>query len=115
MAGTLSTVTVVDTRGSLVGWQATVALQSLSGVPATDLARARLCVSPGPATAVSGRQPEVRTGRAACGGADEPFTFFFAPPNGGGGTFDDTARVTLRLPSVQDTGSVTATLAIAVH
>jgi hypothetical protein len=40
---------------------------------------------------------------------------FFAPPNGGGGTFDDTGRVTLQLPSAQEAGSITATLAVAVH
>ncbi len=42
-------------------------------------------------------------------------TLFFAPPNGGGGTFDDTGRVTLQLPSTRGTDPVTATLAVAVH
>jgi hypothetical protein len=111
----LSTVTVVDARGSLVGWQATVTLQSLDGVPAADLAQARLCVSPGAAVAVAGRQSEVRTGRDACGGANDPLTLFFAPPDGGGGTFDDTGLVTLHVPNDAGTGSVAATLSVAVH
>ncbi len=111
----LSTVTVVDARGSLVGWQATVSLQSLNGVPAASLGHARLCVSPGGAVAVSGRQSEVRAGKDACGNADDPLTLFYAPPNGGGGTFDDTGPVTLHLPRAPGTSSVTATLAVAVH
>jgi hypothetical protein len=111
----LSTVTVVDARGSLVGWQATLTLQSLSGFSPADLARARLCVHPGAALAVSGRQSEVRAGKDACGSLDDPRPLFFAPPNGGGGTFDDTGQITLRLPSLQDTGSITATLGVAVH
>jgi hypothetical protein len=111
----LSTVTVVDARGSLVGWQATISLQSLNGLPAADLAQARLCVTPGAAVAVAGRQSEVRNGRDACSGADNPLILFFAPPNGGGGAFDDTGRVTLQLPSFPGTDSVAATLAVAVH
>jgi hypothetical protein len=108
-------VTVVDARGSLVGWQATLTLQSLSGFSPADLARARLCVHPGAALAVSGRQSEVRAGKDACGSLHDPRTLFFAPPNGGGGTFDDTGQITLRLPSLQDIGSITATLGVAVH
>jgi hypothetical protein len=111
----LSTVTVVDARGSLVGWQATVTLQSLNGVSPAVLAQAQLCVRPGAAVAVSGRQSEVRAGKDTCGSVDDPLTLLFAPPNGGGGTFDDTGRVTLHLPTAPGTGSVTATLAIAVH
>jgi hypothetical protein len=111
----LPTVTVGDARGSLVGWQATVTLQSIDGVSPADLAQAQLCVSPDAAVAVTGRPSEVRTGRDACGSAGAPLTLFFAPPNGGGGTFDDTGRVTLQLPSAQEAGSITATLSVAVH
>ena len=113
----LSSVMVVDARGSLVGWQATVSLQSITGVSPADLARARVCVRPGSPIAVSGIHSEVKAGKDACGSADDPLTLFLAPPNGGGGTFDDTGRLTLHLPSAPatGTGSVTATLAVAVH
>ena len=111
----VSTVTVVDARGSLVGWQATVTLRSLNGVTPTELAQARLCVSPDAVVTVAGRTSEVRSGRDACGNVGDPLTLFFAPPGGGGGTFDDTGRVTLESPATAGTDPVTATLAVAVH
>ena len=90
-------------------------LQSLDGVSPADLAQAHVCVRPGAAVAVSGRQSEVRAGKEACGSAGDPLTLFFAPPDGGGGTFADTGRVTVHLPSDPTTGPVTGTLAVAVH
>lgn len=113
--GTLPEITVVDARGSLVGWRATVTLQSINGIPTTDLAQARLCLRPSAAVAVAGRQSEVRTGHHHCGVAGDPLTLFFAPPDGGGGTFDDSGRVTLQLPGAPDASSFSATLAVAVH
>ena len=112
--GALSTVTVDDARGSLVGWDATVTLQSLTDVPASVVAQARLCISPDDAVAMTGRPSEVRTGHEACGSAGDPLTLFFAPPNGGGGTFDDTGHVTVELPNALRAPSLTATLVVAV-
>jgi hypothetical protein len=114
-AGSLSTVQVVDARGSLVGWRATVTLQSVNGVSASDLRRAELCLQPDAPTVVAGNPPEVRAGRQVCGKVNDALTLFYAPPNGGGGTFTDTGQLTLRLHRFKDAGPVTATLAIAVH
>jgi len=114
LTGSLPTVTVVDARGSLVGWRATVSLQSVAGVSDADLAKATLCVSPDAPTVVAGNPPEVSAGRQVCGSAGDPLQLFFAPPNGGGGTFSDTGTLTLRLPGVH-AASAAATLAVAVH
>jgi hypothetical protein len=115
LAGSLATVKVVDARGSLVGWRATVSLQSVAGVSAADLAKATLCVSPHTPTVVAGNPPEVRAGRTMCGGAGDPLRLFFAPPNGGGGTFSDTGSLTLHLPGVPTADAALATLAVAVQ
>jgi hypothetical protein len=115
LAGSLSTITVVDARGSLVGWNATVSLQSIDGVSAADLAKAKLCVSPDAVTVVAGNPPEVRSGQHACAKAGGALTLFFAPPNGGGGTFSDTGSLTLQVPGAALASPVTATLAVAVH
>jgi hypothetical protein len=108
-------VKVVDARGSLVGWRATVSLQSVAGVSTADLAKATLCVSPDAPTVVAGNPPEVRAGRSVCGGAGDPLQLFFAPPNGGGGTFSDTGSLTLHLPGVPTADAAQATLAVAVQ
>jgi hypothetical protein len=115
LAGSLATVKVVDARGSLVGWRATVSLQSVAGVSTADLAKATLCVSPDAPTVVAGNPPEVRAGRTVCGGAGDPLQLFFAPPNGGGGTFNDTGSLTLHLPGVPTADAAQATLAVAVQ
>ena len=114
-SGQLAPVTVVDARGSLVGWDATVSLQSVSGVREGDAANARLCVAPDAVTVVAGNPPEVRSGNMTCGNAGDPLRVFYAPPNGGGGTFSDTATLTLRLPNGAGSNQVTASLAVAVH
>jgi hypothetical protein len=112
--GDLSSVTVVDARGSLVGWNAAVSLQAIGGVSASQLAGARLCVTPDLPTVVAGNPGEVRAATRSCGGVDQPVVVFSAPPGGGGGTFDDTARLTLRIPAGTVT-PVVATLAVTVH
>jgi hypothetical protein len=115
LAGSLSTVTVVDARGSLVGWDATVSLQSIEGVSAGDLAKAKLCVSPDAVTVVAGNPPEVKAGQHACAKAGDALTLFYAPTNGGGGTFSDTGSLTLQVPGAKLASPLTATLAVAVH
>jgi hypothetical protein len=108
-------VTVVDARGSLVGWNATITLQSVSGLTASQLTGARLCVEPDPVTVAGGRPNEVRSARPSCGNVGDPLTLFFAPPNGGGGTFSDTGALSLSLPSTTAGNQVTASLSMAVH
>lgn len=115
LSGSLSTVTVVDARGSLVGWNATVSLQSVDGLRSADLAKAKLCVSPDGVTVVAGNPPEVKSGQRTCAKAGDPLTLFYAPPNGGGGTFSDTGSLTLQEPGATLASPVTATLAVAVH
>ena len=114
-SGDLAPVKVVDARGSLVGWDATVSLQSVSGLSDADLAHARLCVVPNAVTVVAGNPPEVRSGTRTCGNAGNTLRVFFAPPNGGGGTFSDTAALTLDLPGAAASGELTAAIAVAVH
>jgi hypothetical protein len=113
--GSLSTVTVVDARGSLVGWDATVSLQSIGGVSAADLSKAKLCVNPDAVTVVAGNPPEVKSGQHACAKVGDALTLFSAPPNGGGGTFSDTGGLTLLVPGATSASPMTATLAVAVH
>ena len=48
--GSVTTITVNDTRSSLVGWQSAVSLQTVSGLDAAQLASTRLCVSRHPTT-----------------------------------------------------------------
>jgi hypothetical protein len=48
--GSVTTITVNDTRSSLVGWQSAVSLQTVSGLDAAQLASTRLCVSLHPTT-----------------------------------------------------------------
>lgn len=115
LASSLSPVTVVDARGSLVGWDATISLQSVEGVSAADLAAAKMCVSSDPVTVVAGNPPEVKAGKHTCGTVGDSLTLFYAPPNGGGGTFADTGRLTLDLPVAADASTLTATLAVTVH
>jgi hypothetical protein len=93
---------------------ATVSLQSVDGQSASDLAGAKLCVSPDAVTTVAGNAPEAKPGHHACGNAGDELTLFYAPPNGDGGTFTDTGELALRWPHVGGAGPVTATLAVAV-
>jgi hypothetical protein len=60
----------------LVGCHATVSLQSVTGVSASDLQRAELCIRADAPTAVAGNAPELKPGHPACGNAGEESTFF---------------------------------------
>ena len=114
--GSLSTITVDDYRGSLAGWDATVSLQSVSGLSASQVARARLCVSPHSPTMVEGDPADVvRAAPNSCAGAGQALPVFFAAPRGGGGTYTDVADVVLVVPGQTGTAPVTADLALAVH
>jgi hypothetical protein len=109
--GTLPVVTVVDARGSLVGWNATVSLQGIDGLSPAQLAGAQLCALPNAPTIVAGNPGEVSAAGRSCGGIDQPVTVFFARPKGGGGTFTDTATVALTVPSDVGVNPLTAYLA----
>jgi len=86
----LPTIRVVDARGTLAGWNASLR--------ATDVpASATFTLKPGHARAVYGNQSEVQTARpsrATEGDAD----LMFAAPGGGGGTFDVNGTVIVTLP-----------------
>jgi hypothetical protein len=113
--GAASTITVDDARGSLVGWRATVSLQTVSGLDATQLAGARLCVSPHPTTLVAGNPADVvRNSPRACSSPGDPVAVFSAAPGGGGGVYSDTADVLLVLKDAPAATSLTASLAISV-
>jgi hypothetical protein len=109
--GTLPVVTVVDARGSLVGWNATVSLQGIDGLTPSQLASAQLCATPNAPTIVAGNPGEVSAAPRSCAGIDQPVTVFFAQPKGGGGTFTDTAALTLTVPSDVGVDPLTAYLA----
>jgi hypothetical protein len=113
--GTLSTITVIDARGSLVGWRVTVSLQSVRGITGSDLAGVRLCAQPDPVTIVAGNpQDVVRSSPGSCAGVGGTISVFAAAAGGGGGTYSDTAVLTLEAPNM--TGAqITATLSVAVH
>ena len=80
-SGLLSPVTVVDARGSLVGWRGTVSLQSVAGATAGQLAHARLCASAGTPTMVAGNPGDVVRGvQHSCAGVGEEVSVFWAGP-----------------------------------
>jgi hypothetical protein len=51
----------------------------------------------------------------SCAGAGEAVPVFFAAPQGGGGTYSDTANLTLLLPDGTFPADLTASLAVSVH
>ncbi len=113
--GELSPVTVVDARGSLVGWRATVSMQGVGGVSAATLAHAQLCASAPAPTVVAGNPADVVRGVAhSCAGVGTPVSVFFAAPGGGGGMYSDTADLTLVLPEGTLPAPVTAILSVSV-
>jgi hypothetical protein len=113
--GDLSPVTVVDARGSLVGWRATVSVQAVAGEDTSQLAHVLLCASGHKPTMVAGNPGDVVRGTVlACAGVGKPVSVFFAAPGGGGGTYSDTADLALVLPSGSLPAQVTATLAVSV-
>jgi len=113
--GQLPPVTVVDARGSLVGWRATVSLQSVAGAASTQLAHAFVCASSPKPTYVAGNPGDVVRGEAlSCAGVGDPLTVFWAAPGGGGGTFSDTAVLRLVVPGGKLPAEATASFAVAV-
>ncbi len=112
--GELSPITVVDARGSLVGWRATVSLQAIPGLDAQQLAQAELCAAPRPPTMVAGNPDDVVRGAPrSCAGSGRPIPVFFAAPGGGGGTYSDSAGLELIVPGWTSSSHLTASLAVA--
>jgi hypothetical protein len=112
---TLSPITVDDARGSLVGWRATVSLQTVSGLDAAQLASTRLCVSPHPTTLVAGNPADiVRSSPRACAGPGGHITVFSAAPGGGGGQYSDVADIVLVVPHGTVSAAATASFAVSV-
>jgi len=99
-------VTVVDARGSLVGWMATVA-------PATLPPGADLLVWPGSPDVVAGNDGEVRSASVGSAEPASPAALMWAPAEGGGGTFTVDATVDLTIPdAVEDAVSLVFTIAV---
>jgi hypothetical protein len=114
--GQLAPITVVDARGSLVGWRAGVSLQSVSGADNAALAGAVLCLTPQRPTMVAGNPADiVRGARSSCTHGGQTASVFWAAPGGGGGTYSDTASVLLSLPGGGTLPSgATASVAVSV-
>jgi len=114
--GALAPLTVVDARGSLVGWRAAVTLQAISGVDAALLAHVEVCAQPAAPTMVAGNPADVvRAAPPSCAAAGRPLPVFWAAPGGGGGTYRDTATLALLVPGPGLPAHLTASLAVSVH
>ena len=64
--GQLAPVTVVDARGSLVGWRVSISLEGVTGATAGRLAHALLCASAHPPTVVAGNPGDSRGVPLSC-------------------------------------------------
>ena len=114
--GDSSPMTVVDARGSLVGWHVSVSLQDVPGLPASDLVHAQLCVLPDSPSRISGNPSDIVRGNVrSCAGLGQALPVFWAASGGGGGTYRETAGLTLVLPGSTLPAQVTATLALGVY
>jgi hypothetical protein len=114
--GVLSPVRVVDGRGSLLGWKATITLQALAGATSAQLTQVRLCVFPDNPTLVAGNTADVvRSAHFSCVGLGASTLVFWAAPGGGGGSYTDGADLVLHVPSGGSEDSLTASLNISVH
>jgi len=105
--GVLPTVTVVDARGSLAGWTATVA-------PTTGLSGADLFVLPNQPVVIAGNEGEVQPAGAGMATPASPAELMRASAEGGGGTFTVDVAVELMVP-VPLADAVTVGVAIAVE
>jgi hypothetical protein len=103
----LPAIRVVDARGSLAGWRATLTPTDL---PSSATFRAK----PANAVAIYGNQSEVRTAQPSNATRERPATLMSSDPDGGGGTFEVGGAVVVTLPhghASQTTLHVTLTVA----
>jgi hypothetical protein len=101
--GLLPSVRVVDMRGSLIGWSATVRFFAPSSVPGTGL---RLRTRPGQPVVVSGLRTGIHSGTLEWTAFETPVALFEAESGSGAGTYDDDAVVELVLPFASDIASI---------
>jgi hypothetical protein len=91
MVGHTGVITLLDPRGTLVGWGLRLVLEGSRSE--------RVLLVPGRARAVTGLQAEVRRGRSAMVVSGQSASLMSAGPGGGGGEFETTARVVIEHPS----------------
>jgi len=109
--GLLPVVRVIDTRGSLLGWDATVTFFRPSSIPATDL---RLRVHPGRPTVASGQSKGIRSAVPEWIAFDTQVALFAAEPGYGAGAYDEDARIELVLPFASDVAAIDLAYATSV-
>jgi len=113
LSGALNQVTVVDARGTDLGWQLTGAVSALTSengtIPATDVAWTPSCaaVEGSPSTVTAGTAGPLGTGATLCSQAPSPGT-----PTGGTATAD--AELTVITPAFIAPGTYTATLTLTL-
>jgi hypothetical protein len=115
--GTLPPVRVVDARGSGAGWTVrwTVADLDVQGARrASHAPVAKVRLEPGAPTVVAGLPDGISAGRPGPA-TRHGRTLFSAATGTGGGTYEDGATVTLRLPRSVDADSVVVELAFTVR
>ena len=95
----LPAITVVDARGSLVGWTLSLSLIAVDGVP-TDAVHARLFADA--PTVVYGEQWGLRAGRPGALSATQSGALCSAEAGGGGGTFRCGGHVDVSLHRTHD-------------
>ena len=108
-------ITVLDARGSLVGWRATVSLQALPGLDARQLRAGRTVRRP------HARPPwwrgtptmSLRGAPRSCAGSGQPIPVFWAAP-GGRRHLQRQRRPGAHRAGLDVLGQLTASLAVAV-
>jgi hypothetical protein len=102
--GVLPRVRVIDMRGSLVGWDATIVFLTSSYLHAEGV---RISMHPGRPVVVSGDRKGVRADGPEWADFGTPVSLFGAESGSGAGTYDEDALVELVLPFASDARSIT--------
>lgn len=106
--GSLTPVTVIDARGSLDGWTATLRLNAPS-------ASGPVRFTPASPRAVTGNQAEVAVGHPGTLTTDAPLVIGYANSGGGGGTFVVDGRLSIDRDADAGTGDVTVDVLVTVQ
>lgn len=120
LVATLAPVRIVDARGTLAGWEATVALDRpghrAEGRRSPRSRPVLFCVRAGTPSMVSGNAADrVVAARPSCAPAGRPVPLVWAAPGGGGGTYEAGAVLTVLAPPGTRAFALVATVAISVH